>query len=208
MLQALRGRGTNTIVVGAVLVVSVIFIWQFNPSAGKKVSPLTRECAATVKGHCLDPKDHKSAYLMLIPRDQAGNRSMKRAQQMGLAKVALDGLIERELLISEADRVGVTATDDEAADFIFNGVVHVSVPSDRPELLYSLSVRDGKILINFRDQSTKQFDEKTYKRMLKFLADRSPVEFREEQERELIAAKMRDLVRAPVRVSDAEAIES
>jgi peptidyl-prolyl cis-trans isomerase D len=145
---------------------------------------------------------------MLIPRDQAGNRLMKRAQQMGLPRIALDGLIERELLISEAERIGLNVTEDEVTEFIFNGIIHLSVPSDKPELNFSLGVRDGKIGVNFRDPATKSFDEKTYKRMLKYLADRSPVEFREEQERELLAAKMRDLVRAPVRVSEAEALEA
>lgn len=209
MLDALRGRGFGSVVFGALIIATaVVFVVQFNPAAGKKSSPLSRSCAATVRGYCIDPKDHRSAYLMLIPRDQAGNRLMKRAQQMGLPRIALDGLIERELLASEADRIGLTVTEAEAADSIFNGVVHVSVPSDKPDLNFSLGVHDGTIRVNFRDQQTKAFDEKTYKRALKYLADRSPVEFREEQERELRAAKMRDLVRAPVRVSEAEAEES
>ena len=209
MLDALRGRGVGSVVFGALIIATIIvFIYQFNPAAGKKVSPLSQSCAVTVKGHCVDPKDHRSAYLMLIPRDQAGNRLMKRAQQMGLPRIALDGLIERELLISEAERIGLNVTEDEVTEYIFNGIVHLSVPSDKPELQFSLGVRDGKIAVNFRDQTSKQFDEKTYKRMLKYLADRSPIEFREEQERELLAAKMRDLVRAPVRVSEQEALDA
>jgi len=209
MLDVLRHKGLGSVVVGGMVVVTaVIFVVQFNPAAGKKSSPLTRTCAATIKGHCVDPKDHRGAYLMMIPRDQAGNRLMKRAQSMGLPKIALDGLVERELLIAEAERIGLTVTEEEVTENIFNGVVHLSVPSDKPELNFSLGVRDGKILVNFRDSKTKTFDEKTYKRMLKYLADRSEVEFREEQERELLAAKVRDLVRAPVRVSETEAYES
>jgi peptidyl-prolyl cis-trans isomerase D len=209
MLSAFRGRGFSSIVFGGLIIVTVVvFVVQFNPAAGKKASPLSRTCAATVKGHCIDPKDHRAEYLMLIPRDQSGNRLMKRAQQMGLPRIALDGLIERELLVAEAERIGLTVTEDEVTEYIYNGIIHVSVPSDKPELTYSLGVRDGKILVNFRDQTSKTFDMKTYKRQLKYLADRSETEFREEQERELLAAKMRDLVRAPVRVSEAEARES
>jgi parvulin-like peptidyl-prolyl isomerase len=46
---------------------------------------------------------------------------------------------------------------------------------------------------------------KVYERTIRNLVGRSPTEFREEQGREILAAKMRDLVLAPVRVSDAEA---
>lgn len=209
MLEVLRHKALGSVVVGGmVIVTAVIFVVQFNPAAGKQSSPLTRTCAATVKGHCVDPKDHRGAYLMMIPRDQAGNRLMKRAQSMGLPKIALDGLVERELLVAEAERIGLTVAEEEVTENIFNGIIHLSVPSDKPELNFSLGVHDGKILVNFRDSKTKTFDEKTYKRMLKYLADRSEVEFREEQERELLASKMRDLVRAPVRVSEAEAYES
>jgi peptidyl-prolyl cis-trans isomerase D len=210
MLNVLRNRGLGSFVVGAmVIATAVVFVWQWNPSTGQKThASLSRTCVVTVKGHCVDPKDHRSAFLMLVPRDRSGARLQKRAMQMGLPRIALDGLIERELLVSEAERIGLTATEDETADNIFNGIVHVSIPSDRPEMGFSLGAQDGKIRVNFRDSKTNTFDEKSYKRMLKYLADRSPVEFREEQERELLAAKMRDLVRAPVRVSDQEAYES
>jgi peptidyl-prolyl cis-trans isomerase D len=48
---------------------------------------------------------------------------------------------------------------------------------------------------------------KVYERSIKALVGRSPTEFREEQARELIAAKVRDIVRVPVRVSEIEARE-
>src|SRR5262249_4597436 len=151
----LRSRGFSSFVFGAVIIVTVVvFVVQFNPSQGKKFSPMSQSCAVTVKGHCVEPKDHRAEYLMLIPRDQGGNRMMKRAQQMGLPRIALDGVIERELLVSEAERIGLTATEDEVTEYIYNGIIHVSVPSDKPELMYSLSVRDGKILVNFRDQNS------------------------------------------------------
>ena len=51
------------------------------------------------------------------------------------------------------------------------------------------------------------FDMKVYERQVRNLSNRSTTEFREEQARELLAAKMRDVIRAPVRVSEAEAWE-
>jgi peptidyl-prolyl cis-trans isomerase D len=49
------------------------------------------------------------------------------------------------------------------------------------------------------------FDYALYEREVRILANRGPKEFKEMQQRELIAARMRDLIREPVRVSEAEA---
>ena len=194
----------GVIIVGMIMV----FVIQFNPSAGKKTASLGEECAARVSGWCITPKDHLAAYRILIPRGQNGELQTKRAKQMGLHKVALDGLIERELLIREADRIGVAVTDDEITDSIYNGFIQVSVPNEDPALAYQLHVQDGKIYAGFRDQKTHHFEMKVYERTIKVLMGRSPTEFHEEQGRELIAEKMRDLVRSPVRVSETEALES
>jgi peptidyl-prolyl cis-trans isomerase D len=49
------------------------------------------------------------------------------------------------------------------------------------------------------------FDYARYEREVRVLANRGPKEFKEMQQRELIAARMRDLIREPVRVSETEA---
>jgi len=211
MLDMFRSKGLSSVVMGAVIVATVlIFVIQFNPSAGKKAASLTQTCAATVRGYCIEPKDHKAAYLLLVPVDEHGVRLFGRAKQMHLPEIALDGLIERELLVSEAERIGLTVSEDEINDTIISGFLHVSIPADRPELEMSLQAHDGVKYVGyyFRDPKTKEFDEKIYKRNLKSLMDRSPVEFREVEQREILAAKMRDLVRAPVRVSESEALDS
>jgi peptidyl-prolyl cis-trans isomerase D len=209
MLDLFRKRGLSSFVYGAVIIATVlVFVIQFRPNAGQKQASLKEACVAHVKGWCVDPKDHKAAYRILIPRDQQGQLLTARAKQMGLSKIALDGLIERELLVDEADRLGLKVTDDEITDDIYNGFIRVSVPSDNPQLAYSLRVADGRIYVGFRDQKTKQFDMKVYERSIRMLVGRSPTEFREEQGRELLASKVRDLVRAPVRVSEPEALET
>ncbi len=209
MLHLFRNRGLMSLVYGVIIVgMILVFVIQFNPSAGKKTASLGEECAARISGWCVTPKDHLAAYRILIPRGQNGELQTARAKQMGLHKVALDGLIERELLIREADRIGIGVTEDEITDSIFNGFIQVSVPNDDPALAYQLHVQDGKIYAGFRDQKTHHFEMKVYERTIKVLMGRSPTEFREEQGRELIAQKMRDLVRSPVRVSESEALES
>jgi peptidyl-prolyl cis-trans isomerase D len=208
MLDLFRKRGLSSIVYGAVIIATVlVFVIQFRPNAGQKAASIKEACVAKVRGWCIDPKDHRASYRILIPRDQQGQLLTARAKQMGLSKIALDGLIERELLVNEADRIGLKVTDDEITEEIFNGFIRVSVPSDNPQLAYSLRVADGRIYAGFRDQKTHQFDMKAYERSIRMLVGRSPTEFREEQGRELLAAKVRDLVRAPVRVSEPEALE-
>jgi peptidyl-prolyl cis-trans isomerase D len=67
--------------------------------------------------------------------------------------------------------------------------------------------RDPAIPVDFRDPKTKRFDMKVYERAVRNMSNRSTTEFRAEQARELLAAKMRDVIRAPVRVSDVESWE-
>ena len=202
MLDVFRNKGLSTIVYGVIIVGMVlVFVIQFNPSAGKRSASINQTCVATVKGWCIGPKDLQASFRLLAPRD----REMTTAQTTQLKKIALDGLVERELLTHEADRLGISVSDGEVTDNIFDGILHVSVPSDDPSKVSGLGGADGRRFANFRDSKTKIFDNKIYERTIKNLVGRSPAEFREEQAREILAAKVRDLVRTPVRVSEDEA---
>ncbi len=209
MLSVFRSRGLSSVVYGVIIVaIILVFVIQFNPSAGKKTASLDEQCAARVDGWCINPKDHLAAFRILIPRGPQGELETRKAKQMGLLRVALDGLVERELLVKEANRLGLIVNDEEVTDEIYNGFIHVSVPSDNPGISSQLNVMDGKVYAGFRDPKTKRFEVKVYERAIKALVGRSPSEFREEQARELVAAKIRDIVRTPVRVSEVEALES
>jgi peptidyl-prolyl cis-trans isomerase D len=207
MLQALRSKGLASVVYGVLIVgMALVFILGFNPSAGKQKASLGEACAARVKGHCITPKDHMSAYRLLIPRGEQNEPQMARAKQMGILRVSLDGLVERELLVNDAERLGITVTEDEVTDAIYDGFIHVSLPSDKVSIASAVRVFDGKMRVNFKDSKSKKFDLKVYERSIKAATGRSPTEFREEQAREILAAKVRDLVRTPVRVSESEAL--
>jgi peptidyl-prolyl cis-trans isomerase D len=155
-------------------------------------------------------------------------RSAQQSRRMNLKRVALDGLIERELLDDEAKRLGISVTDDEVTDQLFSGFIRVSVPAADPTVAQTIlqemfqsyaraglvsqdvamaqvGARDAAIPVDFQDPKTKRFDIKTYERKIRNLSNRSTTEFREDQARELLAAKMRDVVRDPVRVSPSEA---
>ena len=210
MLDLFRKRGLTSVVYGAIIVATIlVFVIGFRPNAGQKLGSIKQECVAEVHGACIDPRTQRAAYRLLIPRGGSGELLTARAEGMGLGKISMDGLIERELLAGEATRLGLSVSDEEVTDSIFGGFILVSVPSDNPQLAYTLGIRDGRVnpmlYGAFRDPKTKAFDAKIYERTVRTMTGRSPGDFREWQQRELLAARMRDLVRGPVRISESEA---
>lgn len=202
MLHLFRQKGLTSVVYGGIVVgLIAVFVLGFNPSAGKKLGALSEACAARVRGNCVEPKAHRAAFRLIFSRGTGGMR------QAEASHIVLEGLIERELLVAEAQRFGLTVNDDEITDSIFNGFIRVSLPSDHAQMQRQLGLDDGRVYAGFRDPKTKKFEMATYEKMVKQLTGRSPQEFRDWQSRELLAAKMRDLIRAPVRVADDEAFD-
>jgi peptidyl-prolyl cis-trans isomerase D len=224
MLDFFRQRGLSNVIYGAIIVATILaFVITFRPNATSRTASLKETCVARVRSRCLDPKDFSSAYRILMP-----SRSSSLSSRMNLKQIALDGLIERELLDDEAKRLNIAVTDAEVTDQLYAGFVRVSVPAADPAVAQSIvgemyqsyahaglvsaevaqshaNDRDTAIPVDFRDPKTKMFDMKMYERQVRNLSNRSTAEFREEQARELLAAKMRDIVRDPVRVSQSEA---
>lgn len=203
MLNLFRNKGLTSVIYGVMILAMVlVFLVGFGPTTGKKLGSVSTSCAARVKGSCIEPKAHKAAYRLIFSRGTGG---MKQATA---SRIVLEGLIERELLADEAGRLGLTVGEDEITDSIFKGNILVSLPADNPNLQRQVGFFDGRARVDvFKNKDTKTFDMKTYERNIKSMTGRSPAEFRDWQARELLAAKMRDLVRAPVRVADDEAFD-
>lgn len=227
MLDFFRQRGLSNILYGTIILGTILtFVIEFRPNASQRTASWNPTCVARVRGRCIEPKDFSAAYRILMP----WGRSAELSRRMNLKRVALDGLVERELLDDEAKRVGISVSEEEVTDQLYDGFVRVSVPAEDPSVAQSilremyqsyaraglvsqetaqahLDDRDAAIPIDFRDPKTKVFDMKTYERQIRNISNRSTVEFREGQVRELLAAKMRDVVREPIRVSGGEAWE-
>ena len=201
MLDFFRKKGLTSVIYGIIIVgMILVFVLGFSPSAGKKLGSVSEACAARVRGSCIEPKAHRAAYRLIFSR---GTGSMKQATA---SRIVLEGLIERELLVTEAQRLGLTVNEEEITDSIFHGNALFSMPGDNAQVQRSMGIDEGRVNVGFKDPKTKQFDMKTYERLARQIS-RSPTEFRDWQSRELLAAKMRDLIRAPVRVADDEAID-
>src|ERR1700733_5907715 len=101
MLNVFRQRGLTNVIYGAVIVATILaFVITFRPQAQQKTASLTESCAARVRGRCIDPTEFGAAYRMLLP-----SRSQAASRKTNMKKVALDGLVERELLVDEAKRL-------------------------------------------------------------------------------------------------------
>jgi peptidyl-prolyl cis-trans isomerase D len=224
MLDIFRQKGLSNVIYGVIMAATIFaFVVTFRPNSQAKTASLSEACVARVYGRCIDPKDFGAAYRIMMP-----TRSTSVSRKLNLKRVALDGLVERELLNEEAKRLGIGATDAEVTDQLYAGFIRVSVPSADPSIAQAVlqemfqgyarsglvqpeiaqahfDERDSAIPVDFRDPKTKRFDIKTYERQVRNLSNRSTTEFREEQARELVASKMRDVIREPVRVSGDEA---
>ena len=183
MLSFFRQKGLSNVLYGAIIVATMLtFVIEFRPNASQRTASLSEACAARVRGRCLDPRDFSSAYRILMP-----SRSAETSRRLNIKRVALDGLIERELLVDEARRLGITATEDEVTDQLYSGFVRASIPSADPAVaqqilqemyqsyartgLVSSEVaqahfndRDTVIPVDFRDPKSKMFDMKVYER--------------------------------------------
>jgi peptidyl-prolyl cis-trans isomerase D len=215
MLNLFRKSGVAQIVVGGVAVtIIVVFALEFRPGRGA-VGRLTENCAVKVYGHCIDQKEYFAAYGLIVPY----GTSPKIIKQLALRKQILDGLSERELLIKEAERLGMGVSESAVEDELAEGRFRISLPVAARTLSRSLiackvdamtnECEPGSEMLRYvpevKSVESGEFDYKKYERIIRNMANRGPREFKEMQQRELVAARMRNLVQARVRISVEEA---
>ncbi len=218
MLRFFRGGGVAQIVVGGIVsAIIVVFALEFRAGRGSSTANLQRDCAVEFDGNCVDAKDYGASFALIAPR----GLDPKQVKSLGLRRKVLDGLIERELLVAAAKKEGLGVSDDAVEAELFAGRAHVSLPAEiAPELAPSLGLclisesrngcEPGTSLgvraLRVKRTAAEPFDYKLYEREVRILTNRGPKEFREMQERELIADRMRALVGSRVRVPESEAL--
>jgi len=216
MLSIFRGGGFSQVLVGGIAFsIILVFALEFRAGRNGPTASLKRECALELKGDCVDPKEYYASYGLVMR-----NINPRASKQLNLRKKTLEGLVERELLFTEAKRLGISASESDVEAELFNGRAHVSLPAqDSLALSAQLGMcriaEDGRgcepggdtmvRYLRVKRTADEPFDYTLYEREIRVLANRGPKEFKEMQQRELIAARMRDLIREPVRVSENEA---
>jgi peptidyl-prolyl cis-trans isomerase D len=203
MIKVFR-QGLTSAIYGLIIVATVVvFVVQFRPGAQGSTGRIRQECAAEVRGRCIDPKDYTAELMLIAPGRMIEGSQLKA---LGIHKFVQDGLVERTLLVQDAERLGIMVAESELDNELVAGRAHVSLPVEHARMLsYSLRLgSDGVRLLPVTGEN-KVFDYKVYDRVVRQFTNRSPTEFKAMQREELLAARMRDLVRARVRIGDEEA---
>lgn len=215
MLKVLRQGGTGQVLMGAIVfAIIAVFILEFRQTARMQTGSLKRECAVSIAGGCVTPKDYYAEFGLVVPR----GLSAKQVKAYGLRQKVLDGIIERELLVDEAHRLGLSIEEEAVKKELRQGRAHVSLPAAGSlRLGYMLDLvsadesgisRDMVRELPILNAKTNEVDDDLYTRVVRSMTNRSPKEFLKMQQREVLAARLRDLVRARVRVSEDEAFDA
>src|SRR5690606_34407316 len=151
--------------------------------------------AARVYGETITAGDFQAAYRAAGFADQPIDT--QRAQRW--REYLLDGLVERELLVHEAERLGYSIEPAEVMRTVAKDeVLLLSGPVDAPA-----GFPAGRLQYSFRDRDDK-FSTDRLRRFIQNYLRRSVEEFTEWQARETLAQRMRDTITASVEVSPRE----
>ncbi len=195
-------------IMGGVIVALIIGAFALG---GTQSFSLGSECAINVGSDCVDPKEYYAAYGLM----SSIGLNDKAAKQLKLRQQIAEGLVERELLLAEAKRLGISVSEEEVDDELAEGRTRVSLPAESAErlsrsLAMCIEGPGGCAAGTFGLRSLPvkkdgQLDYERYKKMVRVATGRSPAQFKEMQKREITAERVRDLIRSGVRVSEEEA---
>jgi peptidyl-prolyl cis-trans isomerase D len=193
MLNTFRKGGVIQAVMGGVILL-IILAFALEVRGPKKIGKFESECAVQVGKSCVAPRDFMAAFQLSVRPDLTA----KELKRLGVRQMILDGLVERELLIHEADRLGISISDEKVDEELSLGRFHFSLPAERDGQLPMLTY------VPVRHPETNEFNYEIYQRVVKNYARMSTKDFKSYQTEELVAARMRDLSKLAARVSEAE----
>jgi peptidyl-prolyl cis-trans isomerase D len=215
MLNALRQGGTGQALMATVVMgIIVVFILEFRSTSRMQTGSIRRECAASIGRECVTRKDFVAAYGLIVPRGMPA----KQVKAYQLRRQVLEGLVERELLVQEAQRLGLGVDEEAVKEELRLGRARASLPASsslRLGLMLDLVsgdehgiARDMVRELPVINSKTQEVDDELFGRVVRSMTNRSPKEFMKMQSRELLAARMRELVKSRIRVSDEEAFDA
>lgn len=182
MLDTLRANSRSVLTYVLFGIIIVVFVVSFGPgSKGCGAGGRTETWAARVNGEAVTPAEFDQQYGQLLRiYQQQGAGDLGGLLQARLRQMAMDQVVQHELVEQEARRQGIVVTDEEVAAAI-------------------------KGLPSF--QSNGQFDMDLYKRAVSN-AYGSPGKFEERMRRDLGYQKMMTLLRGTAKVTDDEVKDS
>jgi peptidyl-prolyl cis-trans isomerase D len=187
MLDRIRKSSQSFLIYAIFGLLIAIFVISFGPqSRGVTCEAATADdhYAARVAGELVTKNDFRFGYLFM-----GGARAGAQvAKQRHLKEMVMDKLIERELLAAEGERLGYVVSDEEVDDMLGDArVMGLGYPSSAQNM-----TKEGK------------FNYDAFKNFVQFELGLTPQGFIDEQKKELLAARVRDLLRGSVAVSPSE----
>ncbi len=193
-----------------VILVAVVFIVQFRPASGTQGGGSGPTCAIEIQGGCITATHYQAAFRLI-----GGGFDNTFLKSIGARRIVADGLVERHLLNEDARRLGIAVSEEDVTAALAKGRAYVSLPADKErEMAYYLGLlapQSRRIVwetpfrvLQVKNPKTKTFDVKTYDKTIRNITKLSPADFRDFQRQEMVAARMRDLVRSRVHVAEAE----
>ena len=188
MLDQMRKSSQSLVITILFGVVIAVFILNFGPqsrgSSCEQAMGRNEHHAAEVSGETITTNDFRYGFLL----SGGAQIPAKYAKQERLKEMVMDRLIDRELLAGEAERLGYAVTDEQVEDQIAEArIIGLGSVHNVPALQ-----KDGK------------FDYDAFKSFVQLQLGVTPANFIEQQKKELMAARVRDLLRDGVTVSDDE----
>jgi peptidyl-prolyl cis-trans isomerase D len=192
----LWSRVQAAVVVVLVTLLSAVFVLEFGGPQSEGCAQRDRiTYAARVHGTVITTGDFEAAYAL-------GNFSqypLETQRTMRLREVVLNGLVERSLLARQARDMGFDVSEEEVwRRLAEDGTAYLTLGVDAPATL-----PQGDVPIPVRDEKGR-FDPETTKRFIQYYLRRNVGEFAQGQVEEMLAERVRDVVRSTVSVSPQE----
>jgi peptidyl-prolyl cis-trans isomerase D len=193
MLESLRRNAKSTFVYLIFGVLIIVFVLQFGPQSGQFTGcGGAVRTAARVGGSDIDEGTWRYGILLR----SGGSASGERARRAQVREQVLDALIVREVLAQTAEDMGFKISDAEVRERVVKGdIVLLNQKEDGKRFYWVREDADDEP--RFMAQALENFARGS-------LGLGSLDKFLEQEKRELLAQKVRDLIAASVRVSPEE----
>jgi peptidyl-prolyl cis-trans isomerase D len=203
---------------GAVIVGALVFAFalSFGSQSRGWGQGQSEEIEASVGGTSITESTAKYALNILGARDI----STESAEYVQVRSMALEGLVERQLLLNIADSAGISASQDEVEDRIVNNEIYFTVPIEKlaerisssffisPAMATQALIKTGHQVRQSFDDAQGIFDLEAYQKWTRYYLQITEETFVEQQRLELIAERVRRMLVAGIRVSEREVRDS
>jgi peptidyl-prolyl cis-trans isomerase D len=191
MLEQMRKSSQSLLIYVLFGIVIAVFIINFGPQSrggsGCSGAMGGDETAAEVAGQSVSAQSYLSAFKLV----GGGNYPVQMLKAERFKERVMDKLIERELLAQEAERLGYSVGEDDVHKMLLDGRV--------------LGLGNPQSIVGLQKNGVFNYD--SFKSYTQFQLGLTPDRFVQQQQRELLAAEVRDLMRATIKVS-AEEVKS